>query len=152
MAKLKMFFEVFTTVTTCVVFGVAVYCGIFFPGVQFGMEMMWQILLVSLLTSAGALMYKDELSKKSTKIRCVLHYLMVNVIVVVCGIWFNWFHTDDLAQVIGMLILIAVVFLTVSAISWKKVMKEADLMNRKLAEYQERTDESGKEENLQITH
>lgn len=136
MARLKMFFEVFTTVTTCVVFGVAVYCGIFFPGVQFGMEMMWQILLVSLLTSAGALMYKDELSKKSTKIRCVLHYLMVNVIVVVCGIWFNWFHTDDLDQVIGMLILIAVVFLTVSVISWKKVMKEADLMNIKLAEYQ----------------
>ncbi|MBP3352952.1 MAG: DUF3021 family protein [Lachnospiraceae bacterium] len=148
MAKLKMFFEVFTTVTTCVVFGVAVYCGIFFPGIHFGIEMMWQILLVSLLTSAGTLMYKDELSKKSTKIRCVIHYLMVNVIVVVCGIWFNWFHTDDLAQVIGMLILIAVIFLIVSVVSWKKVMKEADLMNQKLAEYQERTDESGREENL----
>lgn len=136
MAKLKMFFEVFTTVTTCVVFGVAVYCWIFFPGIHFGIEMMWQILLVSLLTSAGTLMYKDELSKKSTKIRCVIHYLMVNVIVVVCGIWFNWFHTDDLAQVIGMLILIAVIFLIVSVVSWKKVMKEADLMNQKLAEYQ----------------
>ncbi len=136
MARLKAFLDVFTTVTTCVVFGVVAYCGIFFPGIQFGIEMMWQILLVSLLTSAGTLMYKDELSKKSTKIRCVIHYLMVNVIVVVCGIWFNWFHTDDLAQVIGMLILVAIIFLIVSVVSWKKVMKEADLMNQKLAEYQ----------------
>ena len=136
MAKLKTFFDVFTTVTTCTVIGVGVYCGIFFPGIRFGMEMMWEILLVVLLTSAGTLMYKDELSKKSTKIRCVIHYLMVNVIVVVCGIWFNWFHTDDLAQVIGMLILVAIIFLIVSVVSWKKVMKEADLMNQKLAEYQ----------------
>lgn len=136
MARLKTFLDVFTTVTTCTVIGVGVYCGIFFPGIHFGIEMMWEILLVALLTSAGTLMYKDELSKKSTKIRCVIHYLMVNVIVVVCGIWFNWFHTDDLAQVIGMLILIAVIFLIVSVVSWKKVMKEADLMNQKLAEYQ----------------
>lgn len=141
MARIKMFFEVFTAVTTCVVLGVGVYCGIFFPGIQFGMEMMWQILLVSLLTSAGAFMYTDELSKKSTQIRCVLHYLMVNVIVVVCGIWFNWFHTDDLAQVIGMLILIAIIFTIVSVVSWKKVMKEADLMNQRLAEYQEHKEE-----------
>lgn len=136
MARLKTFLDVFTTVTTCTVIGVGVYCGIFFPGIHFGIEMMWEILLVALLTSAGTLMYKDELSKKSTKIRCVIHYLMVNVIVVVCGIWFNWFHTDDLAQVIGMLILIAVIFFIVSVVSWKKVMKEADLMNQKLAEYQ----------------
>ena len=111
MARLKTFLDVFTTVTTCTVIGVGVYCGIFFPGIHFGIEMMWEILLVALLTSAGTLMYKDELSKKSTKIRCVIHYLMVNVIVVVCGIWFHWFHTDDLAQVIGMLILVAIIFL-----------------------------------------
>lgn len=143
MARLKTFFEVFTTVTTCTVFGVGVYCGIFFPGIHLGVEMMWEILLVALLTSAGTLMYKDELSKKSTKIRCVIHYLMVNVIVVVCGIWFHWFHTDDLAQVIGMLILVAIIFLIVSAVSWKKVMKEADLMNRRLAEYQDNKEETG---------
>lgn len=136
MGKLKTFFDVFTTVTTCVVFGVGVYCGVFFPRIQFGMEMMWQILLVSLLTSVGTLMYTDELSKKITKIQCVLHYLLVNIIVVVCGIRFDWFNTDDLAQIIGMLILIAVIFLAVSIVSWKKVMKEADLMNKRLAEYQ----------------
>lgn len=141
MARWKVFFDVFTTVTTCIVLGVGVYCRIFYPGIHFGVEMMWEILLVALLTSAGTLMYNDELSKRHTKVRCVLHYLMVNVIVVVCGIRFDWFDTDDLAQVIGMLILIAVIFLTVSVVSWRKVMKEADLMNEKLAEYQNKGEE-----------
>lgn len=147
MSRLRMFLDVFTKVTTCTVIGVGVYCGIFFPGIHFGAEMMWEILLVSLLTSAGTLIYKDELSKKSTKIRCVIHYLLVNVIVVVCGICFEWFHTDELVQVVGMLILIAAIFLTVSVISWRKVMKEADLMNEKLAEYQVVRKESGERKN-----
>lgn len=138
MARVKVLFDVFTKVTTCVVLGVAIYCQIFFPGGRFDINMLWQLLLVSFLTSAGTLMYTDEIKKNSMKLRCILHYLMVNVIVVCCGIWFQWFHVDNLPQVIGMLILIAAVFLTVSAVSWKKVSKEADLMNRRLAEYQEK--------------
>lgn len=136
MARVKIFFDVFTKVTTCVVFAVAIYCRIFFPGLNFQEEMLWQILLVSLLTSAGTLMYNDDIKKNSMKVRCIIHYLMVNAIVVGCGIWFKWFYADNLAQVIGMLILIAIIFATVSLVSWRKVEKEAKLMNQRLAEYQ----------------
>lgn len=136
MARVKVLFDVFTKVTTCVVFAVAIYCRIFFPGLNFQEEMLWQILLVSLLTSAGTLMYNDDIEKNSMKVRCIIHYLMVNVIVVGCGIWFEWFHTDNLAQVIGMLVLIAIIFSIVSVVSWRKVEKEAELMNQRLAEYQ----------------
>ncbi len=136
MERIKLLFDVFTKVTTCTLFGAMLYCLIFSPGVSFGVEMLWQILVVAFLTSAGTLMYTDDIKKNSMKVRCVLHYLMVNVIVVVCGLWFGWFEADSLTEVIGMLILIAVIFLTVSVVSWRKVMKEADLMNSKLAEYQ----------------
>ncbi len=136
MARIKVFFDVFTKVTTCVVFAVAIYCRIFFPGLNFKEDMLWQILLVSLLTSAGTLMYNDDIKKNSMKVRCIIHYLMVNVIVVGCGIWFEWFYADNLAQVIGMLILIAIIFTVVSVVSWRKVQKEAELMNQRLAEYQ----------------
>ena len=137
MARIKVFFDVFTKVTTCVVFAVAIYCRIFSPGLNFKEDMLWQILLVSLLTSAGTLMYNDDIKKNSMKVRCIIHYLMVNVIVVGCGIWFEWFYADNLAQVIGMLILIAIIFTVVSVVSWRKVEKEAELMNQRLAEYQD---------------
>ncbi|MBP3604543.1 MAG: DUF3021 family protein [Lachnospiraceae bacterium] len=138
MARLKVLLDVFTKVTTCVVLGVAVYCMIFFPELNFDTDIMWQILLVSFLTSAGTLMYTDDITKNSMKIRCVIHYFMVNVIVVVCGLWFEWFYADNLPQVIGMLVLIAIIYLFVSVVTWKSVMKEAELMNERLAEYQEK--------------
>lgn len=142
MARWKIFSDTFTKVTTCVVFGVAIYCRIFFPGPNFREELLWQILFVSLLTSAGALMYTDDIKKNSMKVRCIVHYLMVNVIVIGCGIWFGWFHTDNLAQVIGMLLLIAVIFGIVSFILWRKAAQEAQMMNLRLAEYQGKSEEA----------
>ena len=71
----------------------------------------------------------------------MLHYLIVNVIVVVCGLWFEWFYLDNLPQMIGILIVIALVFLVVSIVSWKQAMEMADLMNARLAEYQRKKEE-----------
>ena len=65
-------------------------------------------------------------------------FWLCSIFVVVCSLWFGWMEADDLTEVIGMLVLIALIFLTVSVLSWKKVMKEADLMNARLAEYQEK--------------
>ena len=138
MARLKLLFDVFTKVVTCVVLGTAVYCRIFFPQVTFGEEMLWQILSVSPLTSMGTLFYVDDITQKNTKIMCVIHYITVNVIVFGCGFWFEWFYPDNLQQVIGMAILIALVFLTVSVVSWKRAMQMAKLMNARLAEYREK--------------
>lgn len=136
MARIKVFFDVFTKVTTCVVFAVAIYCRIFFREADFRADILWQILLVSMLTSVGTLMYTEDMSKNSMKIRCFIDYLLVNAIVLGCGIWFQWFDVDSLPQVVGMLILIAVIFGIVTLVTWKKMLKEAELMNQRLAEYQ----------------
>ncbi|MBQ8597089.1 MAG: DUF3021 family protein [Lachnospiraceae bacterium] len=138
MERIKIWFDVFTKVVTCVTFGVIVYCMIFFPQVSFGVEMLWQMLLVSFLTSAGTLLYTDDISQKKMKLMCVIHYIIVNVIVVGCGLWFEWFYLDNLPQMIGILIVIALVFLAVSVVSWKRAMQMADLMNERLSEYQEK--------------
>ncbi len=141
MERLKLLFDVFTKVVTCVTVGAAVYCMVFFSQITFGVEMLWQILLVSFLTSVGTLLYTDSISQKKMKVMCVLHYMIVNVIVVVCGLWFEWFHLDNLPQMIGILIVIALVFLVVSVVSWKQAMQMADLMNARLLEYQEKKEE-----------
>lgn len=138
MERIKILFDVFTKVVTCVTFGMIVYCMLFFPGISFGIEMLWQMLLVSFLTSAGTLLYKDDIRQKNMKVMCVVHYLLVNVIVVGCGLWFGWFSLGNVPQMTGILIVIALVFLAVSAVSWKKARQMADLMNSRLSEYQEK--------------
>lgn len=140
MARLKVFFEIWTKVATGVLLAAAIYCSLFFSEGMFSRYLLWQLLLVSFLTSLGTLLYTDTLDKKSMKIACLLHYLLNNVIVVGCGIWFGWIDATDFLQIIGMVVLVAMVFAVVSVISWKKAEKEANLMNERLARYQEQNE------------
>lgn len=140
MARWKVFFDVWTKVTTGVLLAAATYCSFFYSDGMFSRYLLWELLLVSFLTSLGTLLYTDTLNKKSMKIACLLHYLLNNVIVVGCGIWFGWIDAGNRLQIIGMVVLVALIFGVVSVLSWKKSIKEADLMNERLARYQEQNE------------
>ena len=60
------------------------------------------------------------------------------MVVVICGLWFGWIDAGNPLQIIGMVVLVAVIFSVVSVLSWKKETKEANLMNERLAQYQEK--------------
>ncbi len=138
MARIKVFLDVFAKVTTCILFGAAAYCSFFFYDGMFSRHLLWEILLVSFLTSLGSLFYTDDINKKTMRIICALHYLFNNVVVVGCGLWFGWIDAGNRLQIIGMVVLVAVIFSVVSVLSWKKAAEEADLMNERLVKYQEK--------------
>ncbi|MDE7232283.1 MAG: DUF3021 family protein, partial [Lachnospiraceae bacterium] len=69
--------------------------------------------------------------------RYILHYIYTNAVVLGCGIWFEWFYADNPAMVLGMVVVIAMVFLLVSVIVWNKNKKMAALMNERLKGYQQ---------------
>ena len=138
MARWKVFFDVWTKVTTGVLLAAAIYCSLFFSEGMFSRYLLWELLLVSFLTSLGVLFYTDDLNKKSMRLVCILHYLFNNVVVVGCGLWFGWIDAKNPLQIIGMVVLVAVIFSVVSVLSWKKEAKEANLMNERLAHYQEK--------------
>ena len=141
MARIKVLLDVFAKVTTCILFGAAVYCSVFFYDGMFSRHLLWEILLVSFLTSLGTLFYTDSINKKSMRVVYVLHYLFNNVVVVGCGLWFEWIDAGNTLQIIGMIVLVAVIFSVVSVLSWKKEAKEAELMNERLMQYQEKAKE-----------
>lgn len=137
MKKLKDLFFIFVCVTTCVVFVAALYITIFWPQTSLGVEILWQILTVSFLTSLGVCFYPEkEVSAKSTLVRYILHYIYSNAVVLGCGIWFGWFYADNLLMVLGMVLAVAFVFILVSIAGWNKGKKMAALMNEQLKEYQ----------------
>ena len=138
MTRLKVFLDVFTKVTTCILLGAAAYCSFFFYDGMFSRHLLWELLLVSFLTSLGVLFYTDDLNKKSMRLVCILHYLFNNVVVVGCGLWFGWIDAKNPLQIIGMVVLVAVIFSVVSVLSWKKAASEAEQMNERLVKYQEK--------------
>lgn len=139
MKKWKDLLFAFVCVTTCVVFVTAVYITIFWQQATLGVEILWQILTVSFLCSLGIYIYPErEVSGKTEKLLYILHYIISNVVVLGCGVWFGWFDTDNLPMVLGMVIAVALVFLLVSIVMWKRNQRTAALMNERLKEYQQK--------------
>lgn len=138
MKKLKDLLFAFVCVTTCVVFVTAVYITIFWAGVSLEVDILWEILMISFLTSLGVYFYPEkEVRSKAIVIGCILHYIYSNAVVLGCGIWFGWFYADNVAMVLGMVLAIAVVFLLVSAAEWNRTKRMAVLMNERLKGYQQ---------------
>lgn len=144
MKKIKDLFFIFACVTTCVVLATAIYTSIFWPQRELGTKILWEILSVSFLCSLGVCIYPEkEVSSRRMLLMVILHYIEVNIVVLGFGIWFEWFYVDNLAMVLGMLLLIAVIFLLVSVICWKRTAHMAELMNEQLKEYQKQMREDG---------
>lgn len=136
MRRIKsIFFDIFTKVVTFTLMGSTAYLMIFFPQVSLTIDFMWQLMFCSALTCLGSLIYAED-STKVTLIKILIHYIYVNVVVVVCGLCFDWFNPGAMSQIIAMLVLIAAVFLIVSAVTWRRAIQDARQLNDKLMEYQ----------------
>ena len=148
MKKLREVLSCFAYVTSCVILATAIYIGIFYRDSMGDYVILWQILLVSFLCSLGILLYPDRaMSKREATLRTLLHYVEVNAVVLGCGVWFGWFDIRDPLMLIGMLILIAIIFIGVSWLQWKRESRLAALLNARLEEYQKQ----GEEERLSVS-
>lgn len=144
--KLKVILYTFVCVTTCVVFGTAVFIKLFLDTEIISADILWQILLVSFLCSAFSGIYQKDGSNRRMKLLACLHYVEVNLVVLGCGIWFKWFRPENLVEVVGMLLIIAVIFVIVSVVVWQREKRVAEQMNERLKAYQTRREMMEEEE------
>ncbi|MBQ7942517.1 MAG: DUF3021 family protein [Lachnospiraceae bacterium] len=114
-------------------------------GIQFGVEILWQILLVSFVCSLSELFFGmpegKEYSKRQWIVRWVLCYIYVNVVVLGCGFYFGWYLPDSMPMVVGMLLCIAAVYSFVYGVIYFMDVKTAEQMNQKLQERKRASDE-----------
>ncbi len=145
MRKLSSLFHIFSIVVTSVTLAVAVFTTVVSPVETIEPALLWQILLVSGLCTAAALIYpwKREMGKVETIVRTLVHYVLINVIVLGSGALFYWYDPSKFRSVAAMVLMIAVIFGAVTAGSWKRAAMDAARMNECLEEYQKRQD-SGK--------
>ena len=64
MARWKVFFDVWTKVTTGVLLAAATYCSFFYSDGMFSRYLLWELLLVSFLTSLGTLLTRILLIRR----------------------------------------------------------------------------------------
>lgn len=139
MKKIRFLFEIFSMVTACVVIAVAFFTTVLEPADAVDPVIFWQILGVSFLCCLGCLIYPWNRTpgKREMGIRILIHYLLINGIVLTAGFCFEWYRPDHLRSVIVMLLTIALIFSIISALSWRKASADAKRMNEKLREFQQ---------------
>ncbi len=98
-------------------------------------ETLWQILLSGFLTTlVTVLLIFRECNKKSTAIiRYFLHYILLCVVMIVCGKWFGWMDFD-FSGIAMMVSSVAIVYLLSFGAYYIIDLKQASEINEKLKE------------------
>lgn len=137
MNRIKNVASLFPNITTGILIAAAIFINCVGRIEKITSNILWQILLCAFLSTMGSLIYPTkELPKRQTVILSVINYIYVNMIVIGCGIVFDWFDLADWGKIILLIFLVAVVFVVVWGVSTLKQQRLADEMNKRLAEYQ----------------
>ena len=131
-AVLKTFFYVLSGS----ILSTTVFITIFFPDLLFSIKLIWEVIAMSVLTSLGPILFisKHEITKKQMKIRQIIHYIYINIIVVGNALLCGWIEIGEIIQVGTLLLMIASVFFGVNAAMFKQEKKTAESMNERLRE------------------
>ena len=84
------------------------------------------------------------MGKTEMVVKKLIHYILINVIVLGGGAFFYWYDPSQMHNIVAMELTIALIFAVVSAISLRKAAVDAARMNKKLEEYQKKMEESSR--------
>ena len=80
------------------------------------------------------LLPEHEVPITEGRIRCVIHYVLINVIVLVCGYFYGWYALD-IISVLLMCLTSAGVYVFTFLLNFHRNKKMSDEMNEKLEKY-----------------
>lgn len=143
MKRIWSLMRIFSMVMTGVVFAVAVFTTVINPTETVESMLFWQIPLVSALCTLSSLIYprNREMGKVEAIVKTLIHYVLVNVIVLGSGELFYWYNPSHFRSIAAMVLTIALIFGVITVISWRKSALDAARMNERLMEYQQKQQE-----------
>lgn len=142
MRKLRYLFQIYTMVMTGVVFATAIFITFISPVERVESALLWQMAAVSGLCTLMSLVcypWNREMGKVEQIVRTMIHYVMINVVVLGSGAWFEWYNPSRFGSVGAMILAIAIIFGVVTFFSWRKGKRVAAELNRRLEEYQRKS-------------
>lgn len=120
-----------------------VFCAITEPQVTFGIEILWQTLLLGLFCDLPIVIFysKKELSKKAMLIRYSIHMIAVMGIVLGYGFLFGWFDFSNWinAVVFGFVFIVVYILLVFGLTRYEKSI--AVKLTRAVKQYKNLTDD-----------
>ena len=134
MENAKKVIQTFFYVLSGSIISTAIFMTIFLKDLYFNVEVIWQVIVMSLITSLGTLIYhsKREISKKQMRLRVIIHYAYINIIVLGCAVMWQWVNINRISQIITMVLLIAGVYFSVTTTMFSNEKRIAEKINQRL--------------------
>lgn len=103
---------------------------------------LWEILSVGIICGAGTelILFSCDESSVKTKIRLGIHYVFINVAVLVCGYFYGWYRIS-VSGVLGMCFTSAAVYAFTFSLGLSNGRRTAARMNEKLRELKKQENE-----------
>lgn len=126
----------FCLVNTGSMLGAALFISIFYSREIKYDNILWRIASISLIIAIinTALFSKDKLSKKEFMLRTILHYILVNIVVIGSAYIFEWIN-NSMSQIISLIIIILAVYVFVFLLTYQSDKQAAEKLNERISEY-----------------
>lgn len=134
MKAMKKVIQTFYYVLSGSIISTAVFITIFLPGLKFSIGVVWQVIAMSAITSCGTLLFssKEEIGKKQMRVRMVIHYIYINVVVLGTAILCGWIDVTRIMQIVAMVLLTAGVYFGVNTAMYNNERRTAENINKRL--------------------
>ncbi len=134
MNRLKLILRTFIYVLAGSEIGTAIYITILKPDARINLALLWQVIIMSLISSLGSLIFasKKELGKKQMKIRQTIHAIYTIIVVLGIAILCGWVSVSSIVELIVMILMITGIYSSVCFMMFRQSEKEAEYINRRL--------------------
>ncbi len=134
MNRLKLIGRTFIYILAGSTISTAIFITIFLPEVELDVSLLWQVILMSIISATGSLIFesKKEIGKKQMKLRQTVHFIYTIFIVFGIAILCGWVDVSKIVQIIALLLMISSVYTSVCIVMFKRSEKEAEDMNQRL--------------------
>ena len=137
LSRIKEVLQKFPYVVTGVLFACALFITIFNEEAYIPAGLFWQILAVSFLCVLGDLFFPQrDMTGRERRVRRLLHYLYINVVVFGSGRIFHWYDAGNLIMNAFMFLMIIVICYSVSFVIQRRNRRLSELLNERLEHYQ----------------
>lgn len=139
---IKDVLNTFCIINTGITIGASVFIYLFQNGASLNVDILWQILTVSLLTSFVNIVFysKSELSKKEILVRGGIQYILINIITLTCAYFFKWIDFKSFDTIVALTLTILFVFIFTWLICYINDAKVAEQLNAKIDEYNKKSE------------
>ncbi|WP_343209911.1 DUF3021 domain-containing protein [Anaerolentibacter hominis] len=132
---LKRVINGFFIINTGILISMILICLLFHPEAAFSVAELSAIPLLALMCSIPTFLfwsYKREVSKKQMLARTIVHWLIIEALVMFCAYRWDWIDEGSTTQAIVFVIVIFAVYMTVWGCTLLNEKKEAAAINEKL--------------------